>query len=437
MTNGQSRRSVVVLHVPCLIPCRTWHWPQAQVLSHLPHQSFRHSHQHTRDLWYTIHIYPAKFHGRVADQHKSYRSQVMSPRRLRPKPSRPKRSSLKTSSPEELRLGGDPYQIQERFMRNNCQNPIAEDVDEFGKVGAEMSTSSLPIMTQRKALQTPILKMENYEKFWLHHCTYRVEWIVNHLEYQLLRGNLLQRYRRSKCKAYWSWSPEKRKLDVKFVSRTESMWETRCNVFIREQGTRKPTQEFYFKHADPLNLGRSLLEGNEDLLLSQASSDLTKQEHQVGSLNNCISELQQQAYAQRLELQDARWISTRTSSSIWKTYLWRKKFSELLRSEVCTKWEKRRELKNYELSKSQCKNKEKIITRHYRSSLASCSTCKSRWILWMIQENSRSGIKLQWDIVLRFQSICNDSMFSFHAEPRQTPAFWDKGYIGITGKRFW
>ena len=31
-----------------------------------------------------------------------------------------------------------------------------------------------------------------------------------------------------------------------------------------------------------------------------------RQEHQVGSLNNCISELQQQAYAQRLELQDAQ-----------------------------------------------------------------------------------------------------------------------------------
>ena len=36
-------------------------------------------------------------------------------------------------------LGTDPYQIQERFVRNNYQNPIAEDVDEFGKVGVEMS----------------------------------------------------------------------------------------------------------------------------------------------------------------------------------------------------------------------------------------------------------------------------------------------------------
>ena len=32
----------------------------------------------------------------------------------------------------------------------------------------------------------------------------------------------------------------------------------------------------------------------------------TKKKHQVGSLINCISELQQQAYAQRLKLQDAQ-----------------------------------------------------------------------------------------------------------------------------------
>ena len=31
-----------------------------------------------------------------------------------------------------------------------------------------------------------------------------------------------------------------------------------------------------------------------------------KQEHKVKSLNNCINELQQQTYAQRLELQDAQ-----------------------------------------------------------------------------------------------------------------------------------
>ena len=59
-----------------------------------------------------------------------------------------------------------------------------------------------------------------------------------------------------------------------------------------------------FKHADPFKLGSSLLEGDKDHLLGQARSELMRQEHQVGSLNSCINELQQQAYAQGLELQD-------------------------------------------------------------------------------------------------------------------------------------
>ena len=61
----------------------------------------------------------------------------------------------------------------------------------------------------------------------------------------------------------------------------------------------------FFKNADPSNLGRSLLEDNKDHLLRQTRSELMRKEHQVGSLNTCISELQQQAYAQRFELQDA------------------------------------------------------------------------------------------------------------------------------------
>ena len=61
----------IVIHVSCLIPCRTWHWPQAQVLSHPFHPlllSFRRSHLHKQDLWFSTHIYPATVHGRVADQ---------------------------------------------------------------------------------------------------------------------------------------------------------------------------------------------------------------------------------------------------------------------------------------------------------------------------------------------------------------------------------
>ena len=39
--------------------------------------SFRQPHQHTQALWFTINVYPAKFHGRVADQHKSHLLQKM------------------------------------------------------------------------------------------------------------------------------------------------------------------------------------------------------------------------------------------------------------------------------------------------------------------------------------------------------------------------
>ena len=48
------------------------------------------------------------------------------------------------------------------------------------------------------------------------------------------------------------------------------------------------------------------------ILLNQARSEFVKQEHQVGSLNNCIDELQMQAYAQRLELDDAHRKSSTT-----------------------------------------------------------------------------------------------------------------------------
>ena len=51
-------------------------------------------------------------------------------------------------------------------------------------------------------------------------------------------------------------------------------------------------------------LGDLFLKVRRIILLNQARSELVKQEHQVGSLNSCTNELQQQVCAQRLELQD-------------------------------------------------------------------------------------------------------------------------------------
>ena len=92
-------------------------------------------------------------------------------------------------------LGTVPYQIPERILGDDYRNPITEGTLRLGSLMSTCPTSShrcIPIMTQRRALQTRILKMENYEKCCLHHCRDKIERIVRHLEYQLHRGNLLQ-----------------------------------------------------------------------------------------------------------------------------------------------------------------------------------------------------------------------------------------------------
>ena len=59
-----------------------------------------------------------------------------------------------------------------------------------------------------------------------------------------------------------------------------------------------------FRFSYMINYAKSFLDGNRDHLLTQTRSELMKQEQKVESLNNCIYELQQQACAQRLELED-------------------------------------------------------------------------------------------------------------------------------------
>ena len=98
-----------------------------------------------------------------------------------------------------------------------------------------------------------------------------------------------------------------RKSDAMFSCHIESSQ----NTFSERNRSNESGNRFesivhsVFRFADPANVGKSLLDGNKDHLLDQARSELMKQEHQVGSLNNCVEELRQQACAQRLELKDA------------------------------------------------------------------------------------------------------------------------------------
>ena len=239
----------------------------------------------------------------------------MSPKRSRPIQSRPKRSSLKTSSPEEIELdrnlGTDPYQIQGRFMRNNYQNPFTEDMDEFGKVGAQTSyiqsqnhsdhdsaesiaDSDLEDGELRKMLASPLYMQgrEDCESSRIPTALVKPAAMIQE------RGACAKRTQadHSRRESLMSNSSQEPSAPGKLAAMFSS-------------GNEEPGNQFkssFFKNADPSNLRRSLLECKKDHLLSQARSELMRQEHQVGSLNNCISELQQQAYAQRQELQDAQ-----------------------------------------------------------------------------------------------------------------------------------
>ena len=52
---------------------------------------------------------------------------------IEPEDLKPRRIEL------DRNLGADPYQLREGFMRDNYQNPFAEDVEGFGKVRTEKS----------------------------------------------------------------------------------------------------------------------------------------------------------------------------------------------------------------------------------------------------------------------------------------------------------
>ena len=188
-----------------------------------------------------------------------------------------------------------------------------------------------------------------------------------------------------------------------------------------------------FKNADPSNWGRSLLECNKDHLLSQARSEIVKQEHHVDSLNNCISELQEQTHAQRLELQDAqhgfvesRWEQVR----LQEEYRWRKKVlrdTQIRSMHEMGDMKRAQELRVDDFSVQQLREKSWDNTTALFTIAGDART--DEFYEWF-REISRNGIESQREIVSHFQSTCNDSK-------RQKNCRLIHGINRITGKRFW
>ena len=153
-------------------------------------------------------------------------------------------------------------------------------------------------MTQRRALQTRVLMMANNEKCWLHHCIDKIDRIVRHLEYQL-HGKPAAMLQETRASAKRTQADHSRRESFTSSSSQEPRAAGKCAAM------------FSSGHEEPENLPRQILEGlllKATKIIAQSRQDVNVmgQKHQVGSLNNCISELQQQTYAQRLKLQDAQ-----------------------------------------------------------------------------------------------------------------------------------
>ena len=147
-------------------------------------------------------------------------------------------------------LGTDPCQTQERFMGNNFQNPMSEDMGEFGKVGVEMSYIQSQI-TLRLWLSRKYCRLA----FWRWRITKNIDFtafiggeeILNLLENLQASGkpwisnNTEERRKSTTC-----WSLKKRKLDVKFISRADSVRETGCKRFQQRARNREISSRVQF-----------------------------------------------------------------------------------------------------------------------------------------------------------------------------------------------
>ena len=200
---------------------------------------------------------------------------------------------------------------------------------------------------QWKALQILISKMESYKSCWLHNCMprkLRGEPDATDLQEREVSAQNTQADREESLRSHSSEGQ-------KALEKPNAFFSTEQGHLIRSS---------VFRNANPSSLRGSLLEGNKDHLLNQARSDLAKQELRVESLTKCFGELQRQTEEQRLALQSAQFGFVefrREQSRPKKNCLWKKMFSGILKSEMCTTcvWNLR-ELKNNELTKSQCKN---------------------------------------------------------------------------------
>ena len=372
----------------------------------------------------------------AGDEPKSIETKVIETQAINPEDLEPRRIEL------DRNLGTDPYQIQERFMRNS----VTEDVDEFGKswcrdvlppvtdafrlwlTGGHCRLGSwgwritimlaAPLYRQNREdcqtsristapgnllqwyrreeqVQSVLKLITREEKAWRQvHLRNREQW-RNLL--QCFRQEMRNREINSRVLFCWDTHTVFRPLLIlPVVICLSPVWLTVVSVLISFQSSlsvhliilsthsrwlkvlcwEKGTcacaiVEYiwtYFRKRWSVKSGkisswrqkRSLAQSSKVWTYETGTSSWISQSfHQWATATSLCSKVE---ITGRTTL--IHWISTRTRSSSRRIIYEGKRFSEILKSEVCTKSEKWRELKNYELTKSQCTNEDKIMRQY-------------------------------------------------------------------------
>ena len=173
-------------------------------------------------------------------------------------------------------------------------------------------------------------------------------------------------------------SPCKRKLDVKFIPRSEEYGETRCVVFKQKEGesrnsfrqrrgflrasTGSRKQRTRIQILSSENYVKSFFEEQRDYVLAEAQSEILKAESKVDTLDTCIREFQRQAHSHRSQIVGMKNLEE-SRPDFTKNWFNEKKHL----SGISRRWMNGREPRDSELTNSLYVNREKVMLR-YRSS---------------------------------------------------------------------
>ena len=170
---------------------------------------------HKQDLWYSTHNLPCGV---------------------------PRQSGGTTQIPSLTSY--EPKSVETQAIETEAIEPEWMHLEKLVQRRPTSSHRCIPIMTQRKALQTRILKMENYEKCWLHHRICKVEKACESFRMPIEPGKSAAMIQERGASAKRTQADHSRRESLTSSSSQEPR-ATENPAAMFSSGTGKSIQEFY------------------------------------------------------------------------------------------------------------------------------------------------------------------------------------------------